>query len=54
MLQPSATGRGRSRVIGFRDEDGAHVGGAHHLALLNHPAVYECLREWLGRAPRSG
>jgi pimeloyl-ACP methyl ester carboxylesterase len=54
VLQPSASGRSRTRVIGFRDEDGAHVGGAHHLALLNHPAVYEHLREWLARAPRSG
>jgi pimeloyl-ACP methyl ester carboxylesterase len=51
VLPPSASGRGRTRVIGFRDEDGAHVGGASHLALLNHPAVYECLRDWLARAP---
>jgi hypothetical protein len=54
VLQPSASGRSRTRVIGFRDEDGMHVGGAHHLALLNHPAVYDQLREWLARAPRSG
>jgi hypothetical protein len=54
VLQPSASGRSRTRVIGFRDEDGMHVGGVHHLALLNHPAVYEQLREWLARAPRSG
>jgi pimeloyl-ACP methyl ester carboxylesterase len=54
VLQPSVSGRSRTRVIGFRGEDGIHVGGAHHLALLNHPAVYAQLREWLGRAPRSG
>lgn len=24
-----------------------HVGGANHFALLNHPAVYGRLREWL-------
>jgi pimeloyl-ACP methyl ester carboxylesterase len=54
VLQPSASGRGRSRMIGFREEDGMHVGGAHHLALLNHPAVYERLRAWLAPAPRSG
>jgi pimeloyl-ACP methyl ester carboxylesterase len=54
VLQPSASGRSRGRVIGFRDEDGLHVGGTHHLALLNHPAVYERLREWLARAPRAG
>lgn len=51
VLVPSASGRGRSRRIGFRDEDGHHVGGTNHFALLNHPAVYERLREWLGRAP---
>jgi hypothetical protein len=44
---PSASGRSRTRRLAFRDEDGRHVGGAHHFALLNHPAVYECLREWL-------
>jgi pimeloyl-ACP methyl ester carboxylesterase len=54
VLQPSASGRGRTRVIGFDEENGAHVGGTHHLALLNHPAVYEHLREWLARAPRAG
>ena len=54
VLQPSASGRSRTRVVGFRDEDGAHVGGLHHLALLNHPRVYEHLREWLARAPRAG
>jgi pimeloyl-ACP methyl ester carboxylesterase len=47
VLQPSASGRSRRRRIPFRDEDGAHVGGAHHLALLNHPAVYERLLGWL-------
>jgi hypothetical protein len=51
VLQPSASGRSRRRRIAFRDEDGLHVGGAHHLALLNHPAVYERLRDWLARPP---
>ena len=54
VLQPSASGRSRTRVIGFDEANGMHVGGSHHLALLNHPAVYEQLREWLARAPRSG
>jgi pimeloyl-ACP methyl ester carboxylesterase len=54
VLQPSASGRSRARVIGFRAEDGVHVGGMHHLALLNHPQVYEHLCEWLARAPRAG
>jgi len=48
VLPASAAGRGRTRRIPFRPEDGLHVGGAHHLALLNHPAVYAQLRSWLG------
>jgi hypothetical protein len=47
VLTPSASGRSRTRRIPFRAEHGLHVGGAHHLALLNHPVVYERLREWL-------
>jgi pimeloyl-ACP methyl ester carboxylesterase len=47
VLQPSASGRSRTRRIPFRAEDGMHLGGAHHLALLNHPAVYERLNGWL-------
>jgi pimeloyl-ACP methyl ester carboxylesterase len=47
VLEASAAGRGRSRRIGFDDSDGLHVGGAHHFALLNHPAVYAQLRRWL-------
>ncbi len=35
-----------------RAQEALHVGGAHHLALLNHPQVYERLSEWL--APRPG
>lgn len=27
--------------------EGLHIGGAHHLALVGHPAVYERLRDWL-------
>jgi pimeloyl-ACP methyl ester carboxylesterase len=50
VLHRSASGRGR---IAFREEHGLHVGGAHHLALLNHPQVYERLREWLATAPRA-
>jgi len=51
VLPASASGRGRTRRIPFRPEDGLHVGGAHHLALLNHPAVYAQLLAWLGGAP---
>ena len=48
VLVPSASGRGRTRRIPFDAEHGRHVGSAHHLALLNHPEVYEHLRVWLG------
>jgi pimeloyl-ACP methyl ester carboxylesterase len=57
VLVPSATGRGRTRRIPFEAEHGHHVSPAHHLALLNHPEVYERLRVWLaspGRRPRAG
>jgi pimeloyl-ACP methyl ester carboxylesterase len=47
VLQPSGSGRSRSRRIAFEDEYGLHVGGVNHLALLNHPQVYEKLSEWL-------
>jgi pimeloyl-ACP methyl ester carboxylesterase len=49
VLQPSGSGRSRKRRIPFRDEDGLHVGGASHFALLNHPAVYPKLRAWLAK-----
>ena len=53
VLSASASGRSRSRRIGFEDEYGHTLGGTHHLALLNHPEVYECLRRWLAaEAPR--
>jgi pimeloyl-ACP methyl ester carboxylesterase len=47
VLKPSATGRSRTRRIPFEEEFGMHLGGAHHFALLDHPAVYEKLRAWL-------
>ncbi|NLE81230.1 MAG: alpha/beta hydrolase [Rhodococcus sp.] len=47
VLLPSASGVNRTRRIGFREEDGFHVPGAHHLALLNHDAVYDKLLMWL-------
>jgi pimeloyl-ACP methyl ester carboxylesterase len=51
VLPPSASGRSRTRRIPFREEHGAHLGGTHHIALLNHPEVYELLRAWLAQAP---
>jgi pimeloyl-ACP methyl ester carboxylesterase len=47
VLEPSASGRSRTRRIPFEAEHGMHLGGTHHIALLNHPAVYERLRAWL-------
>jgi pimeloyl-ACP methyl ester carboxylesterase len=44
----SATGRSRGRRhVDFLAEEGMALGGAHHFALLNHPAVYDQLRRWL-------
>ena len=43
VLTPSAAGR----RIGLTAEYGLTLGGTHHLALLNHPAVAEQLRAWL-------
>lgn len=53
VLKPSASGQGKARRIPFREEHGHHVGGTHHLALLNHPEVYERLRDWLATAPEA-
>ena len=49
VLEPSASGRSRSRRIPFRVEDGMQLGSTNHIALLNHPAVYERLRGWLAK-----
>jgi pimeloyl-ACP methyl ester carboxylesterase len=51
VLEPSASGRSRTRRLPFQAEHGMRIGGTHHLALLNHPAVYARLREWLSRPP---
>ena len=47
VLKPSASGQSKTRRIPFRDEHGHHVGATHHLALLNHPEVYQRLHGWL-------
>jgi len=49
LVQP-ASARGRSRRGGhipFPPEHMRHFGGLHHFRLLNHPGVYEAMREWL-------
>jgi pimeloyl-ACP methyl ester carboxylesterase len=47
VLEPSASGRSRTRRIPFEAEYGMYIGRTQHIALLNHPLVYERLREWL-------
>jgi len=52
LVQP-ASARGRSRRGGhipFPAEHMRHFGGLHHFRLLNHPAVYAAMREWLDSA----
>ena len=51
VLMPSASGRSRSRRIGFSEENGMHLPSANHFALLNHPTVYAKLLEWLSTPP---
>ena len=52
VLEPSASGRSRTRRIPFTAEHGLHVGGANHFALLNHPAVYERAARLAGHPAR--
>jgi pimeloyl-ACP methyl ester carboxylesterase len=47
VLEDSASGRDRTRRIPFEAEHGLVLGGTNHIALLNHPAVYDRLRDWL-------
>ncbi len=51
VLAPSASGRGRKRHIGFRDEDGFAISPANHFTLLNHDAVYGWLLARLSTPP---
>jgi hypothetical protein len=43
----SASGNGRVRRLGLEVDRGRHLAGLHHFDLLNHPRVYDVLREWL-------
>ena len=47
VREASAFGRGRVRQLQFPIEHGRHVGAMHHLALLNHPDLYEQMRRWI-------
>jgi pimeloyl-ACP methyl ester carboxylesterase len=50
---PSAWGQGLGgRRYPFEIDRLRSYGGMNHLQLLNHPAVYEQLRDWLGGEPR--
>jgi pimeloyl-ACP methyl ester carboxylesterase len=54
LVQPDSA-RGRSRDGGhipFPVDHTRHFWGLHHFNLLNHPSVYEAMREWLD--PTSG
>jgi pimeloyl-ACP methyl ester carboxylesterase len=48
---PSASGRGRRRAIPFDVDRGRHLPGLNHFDLLNHPQVYDQLRDWLKAEP---
>jgi pimeloyl-ACP methyl ester carboxylesterase len=48
---PSASGAGRRRRIPFEIGNGRHIGGLDHMRLLNNPAVYAQIRDWLARPP---
>ena len=47
---PSASGDGRHRRIPFEIDNGHHLTGVNHFDLLNHPAVYDQLHQWLATA----
>ena len=49
---PSASGQGRQRRIPFEIDNGRHLSGLNHFQLLNHPAVYRQIRDWLEGASR--
>jgi hypothetical protein len=52
VLRPSAWSQARrGERLQFPVEQYAHVGGATHFDLLNHPAVYAQIRTWLSAGP---
>jgi hypothetical protein len=52
VLRPSAWSQGgRGERLQFPVDQYAHLGGASHFDLLNHPAVYGQLHRWLSAGP---
>ncbi len=52
VVGPSAWAQaGREQRLSFPIDHYRHVGGVHHFQLLNHPAVYEQIRNWLSERP---
>jgi hypothetical protein len=48
VLSPSAWAHaGKGQRMQFPVEHYRHVGGVHHFAVLNHPAIYDQIRCWL-------
>jgi hypothetical protein len=53
VLRPSAWSQGgRGERVQFDVGQYAHLGGATHFHLLNHPAVYAQIHAWLSAGPR--
>ena len=48
VLHHSAGGRNSTRHIGFVEENGMHIGRAHHFSLLNHQEIGDRLVSWIG------
>lgn len=53
LVQPaSAHGRSCQGVhVAFPVGHTRHFGGLHHFGLLNHPSIYETMRDWLASPP---
>jgi hypothetical protein len=52
VLRSSAWGQERrGERMRFPVDNYRHVGGATHFDLLNHPAIYDLIRDWLAKRP---
>jgi pimeloyl-ACP methyl ester carboxylesterase len=50
LLVHPASARG-GKEVSFPTDHKRHFGGLHHFDLLNHPAIYRAMQEWLGASP---